>query len=99
MMTLPSLAIVMSAAGLAAGIGFQPAAADVKPTISRLERCRVLDLQLGKALAARPGGRMTADARSLEGKGMKLCLEHREAQGLRTLAEALRDLGVKPIDP
>ena len=37
-------------------------------------------------------------ARALQSKARQLCATRREAQGMRTYADALKLLGVRPID-
>ena len=67
-------------------------------TISRMERCERLDVQLQKALKTKRTARHASTARALRTKARRLCATRREAQGIRTYADALKLLGVRPID-
>lgn len=66
---------------------------------TREEECRLLQRQLQhELLVTHAKARRAAEARALQGKAIKLCASSRKAQGIRTFADALKLLGVRPID-
>lgn len=82
-------------AGIAAS-GVEPSQA--RPMITRIERCNRLDKQLETVLTSKRTARHANAARALQRKARKYCATRREAQGIRAFADALKMLGVKPID-
>lgn len=81
----------MSLAMLAIG---QPAQA----AITRSEHCDRLSLQLDEALETQASATQAAQATALQQRASHLCADHKQAQGIRTLANALKLLGVTPDD-
>ena len=75
-----------------------PAPSHSKHFVSRIEHCSQLDRQLATVLNKKRTVRHAAEARELQGKARQLCASRREAQGIRTYADALKLLGVRPID-
>lgn len=72
---------------------------EAKQTITRSERCSELGQQLDKTIKSTKPSKQTTEAKALQRKATKLCAEKKEAQGLRALANGLKLLGAKPIDP
>lgn len=66
---------------------------------TRDEECRLLERQLRhELLVTHAKARRAAEARALQVKATKLCASVNQAQGIRTFADALKLLGVQPID-
>lgn len=70
---------------------------DAKVAITRAERCSNLSRQVDEALDA--AATQVAAAKALQRKGNRYCAKKKEAQGIRMLANALKLLGVTPVDP
>jgi hypothetical protein len=70
--------------------------------VTRSEYCSRLGLQLDGVIQAKaePGAdaREIAEATALQDKANRLCAERKQAQGIRTFANALKLLGVTPVD-
>ncbi|MDX8525945.1 hypothetical protein RFM68_15690 [Mesorhizobium sp. MSK_1335] len=72
---------------------------DAKVAITRAERCSNLSRQLDEALETHAAATQVTAAKALQRKGNRYCAKKKEAQGIRMLANALKLLGVTPIDP
>jgi len=70
----------------------------VKTPVSRTERCNLLNHQLQKVLKSNPAAKQADAAEALQKKAVRLCANRKQAQGILALANALKLLGVKPID-
>jgi hypothetical protein len=66
--------------------------------ITRIERCQDLQRQFNHAILEHAKAKRAAEARALQKRAQKYCAGKRQAQGIRAYAEALRMLGVQPID-
>ncbi|WP_027035230.1 hypothetical protein [Mesorhizobium ciceri] len=70
--------------------------------VTRSEYCSRLGLQLDGAIQtkAKPGASAgeIAEATALQDKANRFCAERKQAQGIRTYANALKLLGVTPVD-
>ncbi|MER8996402.1 hypothetical protein [Mesorhizobium australicum] len=70
--------------------------------VTRSEYCSRLGLQLDGAIRtkAEPGASASqiAQATALQDKANRFCAESKQAQGIRTYANALKLLGVTPVD-
>ncbi|MGX5827928.1 hypothetical protein [Mesorhizobium sp. 43Arga] len=70
--------------------------------VTRSEYCSRLGSQLDGAIRtkAEPGASASqiATATALQDKANRFCAERKEAQGIRTYANALKLLGVTPVD-
>ena len=70
--------------------------------VTRAEYCSRLGLQLDGAIQtkAKPGASASqiAQATALQDKANRFCAERKQAQGIRTYANALELLGVTPVD-
>lgn len=76
------------------------AAASAKVTpITRNERCIDLNRQVDEALETHAAATQVTAAKALQRKGNRFCANKKQAQGIRMLANALKLLGVTPIDP
>lgn len=73
--------------------------ANTKAAITRSERCRDLSRQFDQALETHATATQVAAAKALQRKGNRYCANRKQAQGIRMLANALKLLGVTPIDP
>jgi hypothetical protein len=69
---------------------------DAKAAISRSEHCERLNLQLDGAIQTTAGTTEVAQAMALQKQASRFCAERKQAQGIRTLANALKLLGVTP---
>ncbi|MER9233208.1 hypothetical protein NKI56_14085 [Mesorhizobium sp. M0622] len=74
-------------------------AADAKVATTRSERCIDLNRQFDEALETHAAATQVTAAKALQRKGNRFCANKKQAQGIRTLANALKLLGVTPIDP
>ena len=70
-----------------------------KAPITRSERCSRLSRQLDEAIEKHARTTQVVTAKAFQKKAVRYCAERKQAQGIRTLANALKLLGVKPIDP
>jgi hypothetical protein len=66
--------------------------------ITRIQRCEAMQRQFNHALSEHAKAKRAAKARALQKKAKRYCAGKRQAQGIRAYAEALRLLGVPPID-
>jgi hypothetical protein len=67
--------------------------------LTRAERCSNLSRQVDQALETHATATQVTAAKALQKKGNRFCAKKKEAQGIRMLANALKLLGVTPIDP
>ncbi|MDX8480653.1 hypothetical protein RFN28_19600 [Mesorhizobium sp. VK24D] len=74
-------------------------AGGAKVATTRAERCANLSRQVDEALETHAAATQVTAAKALQRKGNRFCANKKEAQGIRTLAKALKLLGVTPIDP
>jgi hypothetical protein len=70
--------------------------ADGTPT--RTELCSKLQLQTQHAITEHAEAKRAAKAKALQRQAAKFCAGHKQAQGIRAYAQALKLLGVQPID-
>jgi hypothetical protein len=70
--------------------------ADETPT--RTELCGKLQQQTQQAITEHAEAKRAAKARALQRKATRFCASNKQAQGIRTFAQALKLLGVQPID-
>jgi hypothetical protein len=75
------------------------AASDASATVTRSQRCTILQNQLNEQIKAHSGSNRSANAASIGVKARKLCAGNKQAQGLRAYAKALQLFGIQPIDP
>ncbi|TIU29153.1 MAG: hypothetical protein E5W27_04165 [Mesorhizobium sp.] len=73
--------------------------ASAKVAITRSERCSDLSRQFDQALETHATATQVTAAKALQRKGNRFCANKKQAQGIRMLANALKLLGVTPIDP
>lgn len=73
--------------------------ANAKVVITRSERCSNLSRQFDGALETHATATQVTAAKALQRKGNRFCANRKQAQGIRMLANALKLLGVTPIDP
>ena len=74
-------------------------ASDAKVAITRSERCSNLSRQVDEAIETHAAATQVTAAKALQRKGNRFCANKKQAQGIRMLANALKLLGVTPIDP
>jgi hypothetical protein len=72
---------------------------NAKAAITRSERCIDLSRQFDEALETHAAATQVTAAKALQRKGNRFCANKKQAQGIRMLANALKLLGVTPIDP
>ena len=72
---------------------------NAKVAITRSERCTELSRQFDEALETHAAATQVTAAKALQRKGNRFCANKKQAQGIRMLANALKLLGVTPIDP
>ena len=66
---------------------------------TRDEECHALLRQLQQGLlVTHAKARHVAEAKALGAKAAKLCASRRQAQGIKDYADALKLLGIRPID-
>jgi hypothetical protein len=70
-----------------------------KVLVTRSERCSRLSHQVDEAIEKHAKARQVTEAKALQRKANRFCAEKKQAQGIRTLANALKVLGVAPVDP
>jgi hypothetical protein len=68
-----------------------------KVTLTPAERCGRLSHQVDQAING-TAARQVAEARTLQKRAIRFCARKKTAQGIRTLAKALKLLGVEPTD-
>lgn len=66
---------------------------------TRSELCSRLSRQLDEAIETHAKATQVATAKALQKKGTRYCAGRKQAQGIRTFANALKLLGVTPVDP
>jgi hypothetical protein len=69
-----------------------------KVTITPAERCSRFCRQIDDAIKAKVADKQVAATSALQKKGTRLRAQDKHAQRIRSLAKALKLLGVKPID-
>jgi hypothetical protein len=74
----------------------EQAMADETPT--RTELCGKLQLQTQHAITEHAEAKRAAKAKALQRQATKFCASNKQAQGIRAYAQALKLLGVQPID-
>ena len=75
-------------------------ASDAKAApITRTERCSNLSRQVDEAIETHAAATQVTAAKALQRKGTRFCASKKQAQGIRMFANALKLLGVTPIDP
>ncbi|MDX8512559.1 hypothetical protein [Mesorhizobium captivum] len=74
-------------------------AGGAKVATTRTERCTNLSRQVDEALETHAASTQVTAAKALQRKGNRFCANKKQAQGIRMLANALKLLGVTPIDP
>jgi|GEM_PF-1627115 len=67
--------------------------------LTRAERCTNLSRQVDEALETHAAATQVTAAKALQRKGNRFCAAKKQAQGIRMFANALKLLGVTPIDP
>lgn len=72
---------------------------DAKAPVTRSERCNQLSREVDKAIETNAKAMQVTEAKALQKKANRFCADNQQAQGIRTLAKALKALGVAPVDP
>jgi len=94
--TISLMGALLSISLVTAAVG----ASNAKVTpITRAERCSDLSRQVDEALETHAAATQVTAAKALQRKGNRFCANKKQAQGIRMLANALKLLGVTPIDP
>ncbi len=70
-----------------------------KVPVTRSESCNRLSHQVDAAMEKHAKATQVAEAKALQTKANQLCAVGKQAQGIRTLANALKMLGAVPVDP
>ena len=70
-----------------------------KVLVTRSERCSRLSRQVDEAIENHAKAMQVTEAKALQRKANRFCADRKQAQGIRTLANALKLLGVSPVDP
>ena len=60
------------------------------------DRCAALETQFDQAITTHGNAAKAAAAKQLRTKGASLCSANKQANGIKNLEQALKDLGVKP---
>ena len=74
-------------------------AGEAKVATTRTERCTNLSRQVDEALETHAAATQVTAAKALQKRANRFCANKKQAQGIRMLANALKLLGVTPIDP
>lgn len=97
---IASMSFVLSLVLITANAARSDARAVVaKPPVTRSESCNRLSRQVDAAIEKQAKAVQVAEAKALQRKAERLCAARKQAQGIRTLANALKVLGVAPVDP
>lgn len=90
----------ISTAILAGGIVLSASAgqSNADETLTRTELCGKLQLQTQHALTEHAEAKRAAKAKALQKQAANFCASNKQAQGIRDYAQALRLLGVRPVD-
>ena len=88
MSALLGISLVMAAVG----------ESNAKVAITRSERCTNLSHQVDDALKTHATATQVTAAKALQRRGNHYCANKKQAQGSRMLANALKLLGVTPLD-
>jgi hypothetical protein len=96
-MSKPTSTRAIAAAALSGLLCLTTIAHSAAAVTSRVEECKLLEHQLQHELITHAKARRAAEARVLQGKARKLCASERQAQGIRTYADALKLLGLQPV--
>ena len=81
-----------------AGFSLAMLATSGAETATRSEYCERLGVQLDGTIQAKPDQPAVIEAIALRKKATRLCAEHKQAQGIRALANGLKLLGATPAD-
>ncbi|MBN9243534.1 MAG: hypothetical protein J0I98_12155 [Mesorhizobium sp.] len=76
-----------------------PSQTHPKAASARSELCRRLSRQVDEAIETHAKATQVAAAKALQKRGTRYCAERKQAQGIRMFANALKLLGVAPVDP
>jgi len=68
-------------------------------SLTRTERCTNLSRQVDEALETHAAATQVTAAKALQRKGNRFCANKKQAQGIRMLANAMKLLGVTPLEP
>lgn len=79
-------------------IAAAPVQSEADNILTPAERCSRLSRQVDEAISAHPPGSRVTAARALQKRGQLQCSQKKRAQGIRTLAKALKLLGAKPVN-
>ncbi|MEX6507828.1 hypothetical protein [Jiella sp. M17.18] len=77
----------------------QASPSTARPAVSRYERCNRFSQQLDKAIKSKKPSHRTEEAKALLTKAKRLCATKREAQGMRAIADGMKLLNAKLVDP
>ena len=95
-------AILLSTAALADSSSNPANTTPTKPKAAQTEkladRCNALETQFDQAVGSHGNAAKLAAAKVLRTKGENLCKTSHQANGIKDLQQALKDLGVKPSD-
>ncbi len=75
------------------------AESEAKVGVTRSETCSKLSHQVDEAIETHAKAVQAAEAKALQKKANRYCAARKQAQGIRMLANALKLLGVTPVDP
>ncbi len=81
-----------------AGVSLATLAASGAEAATRSEYCERLGVQLDGTIHAQPDQPAVVEAIALRKKATRLCADHKQAQGIRALANGLKLLGATPDD-
>jgi hypothetical protein len=76
-----------------------PVQSHTKVSLTRNELCSRLSRQVDEAIETHAKAVQAAEAKALQKKAVRYCAERKQAQGIRMFANALKLLGVTPVDP
>lgn len=76
-----------------------PAQLHARTSLTRSELCSRLGRQVDQAIETHAKAVQAAAAKTLQKKAVRYCADRKQAQGIRMFANALKLLGVAPVDP
>ncbi|MEK1887994.1 MAG: hypothetical protein AAAB35_10575 [Phyllobacterium sp.] len=93
---IAAISTVILTGALVLSASVEQSSADTLPT--RTELCGKLQLQTQHAITEHAEAKRAAKAKALQKQATKFCASNKQAQGIRDYAQALKLLGVQPVD-
>ena len=95
-----AIAVVLTGMLFATSFAFAaPVQSHARASLTRSELCSRLSRQVDEAIETHAKAMQAAEAKALRKKAIRYCADRKQAQGIRMFADALKLLGVSPVDP